>query len=166
MIAVIIIIGGAAYYYSTTRTTNTKTTVQTSTIGTGDIILTATGLGTLIPKEQVSFGFKNSGTVSEVLVSLGDQVKAGQVLARLDSSILELKYKQAEGNLAALSSPAAIASAAQAVQDAKQSFATARNDLEYLIGPDMLIAEEKVTATQQDLEISQGCAAAGRLGCQ
>jgi HlyD family secretion protein len=152
LIAVIIIIGGAGYYYSTTRTTNTKTTVQTSSIGTGDIILTATGLGTLTPREQVSFGFKNSGTVSEVQVSLGDQVKAGQVLARLDSSILELKYKQAEGNLAALSSPASIASAAQSVQDAQQSFATARNDLEYLIGPDMLIAEEKVTAAQQDME--------------
>jgi HlyD family secretion protein len=152
LIAVIIMIGGAGYYYSTTQTTKKETTVQTSTIGTGDIILTATGLGTLTPKEQVSFGFTNSGTVSEILVGLGDQVKAGQVLARLENSILELKYKQAEANLAALSSPAQIASAVQAVQDAKQSLATARNDLGYLIGPDMLIAEEKLTAVQQNLE--------------
>lgn len=155
VIALAVVLSGAIYYYATTRTNNPEDLVETSTIGTGDILLSATGLGTLIPAQEVSFGFKNSGTVSEVLVSLGDQVEAGQVLARLENKTLELKYKQAEASLAALSSPAEIASAVQAVQEAEENFAAARNDLQYLIGPDMLIAEEKVTAAQEELKLAE-----------
>lgn len=152
LIALALVLGGAIYYYSTTRADNQENTVQTSTINTGDIILSATGLGTLVPREEVSLGFQDGGTVSEVLAGLGDQVQAGQVLARLENNILKLKYKQAESNLATLSSPAEIAKAAQAVREAEESFAAARNHLEYLIGPDMLNAEEQVAAAQQDLQ--------------
>ncbi len=154
-IALAIFAGGAIYYYSRTQMSNQENVIKTSTIDTGDIILSATGLGTLVPKEEVSFGFKNSGQVSDVLVSLGDQVQAGQVLARLESKTLQLKYKQAEANLAALSSPSEIARAAQAMQDAKESFAKARDDLQYLIGSDMLVAEEEVATAQQDLEVAK-----------
>jgi HlyD family secretion protein len=151
----VIALGGAAYYYVTTHTSTQEETVETSTIGTGDIILTATGLGTLVSKEEVSLGFKNNGTVNEVLVGLGDQVEAGQVLARLENNTLALKYKQAEAELASLSSPAELAKAQQAVQDAELSFATARDDLQYLIGPDMLIAEENVAFAQQQLQTAK-----------
>jgi HlyD family secretion protein len=151
----VIALGGAAYYYMTTHTSTQEKAVETSTIGTGDIILSATGLGTLVSKDEVSFGFQNGGAVSEVLVGIGDHVEAGQELARLENSILKLKYKQAEAKLASLSSPAEIAKAEQAVQDAELSFATARNDLQYLIGPDMLIAEENVASAQQDLQTAK-----------
>jgi multidrug efflux pump subunit AcrA (membrane-fusion protein) len=151
----VVALGGAAYYYVKTHTSTEEKTVETSTIGTGDIILSATGLGSLVAKDEVSLAFINKGTVSEVLVSLGDKVEAGQPLARLESGTLELKYKQAEAGLASLSSPAEIAKAKQAVQDAELSFATARDDLEYLIGPDMLIAEENVAFAQQDLQTAK-----------
>jgi HlyD family secretion protein len=152
LIALAIVLGGALYEYSTTQSSKKETTIQTSTIGTGDIILTATGLGTLVSKDEVSFGFKNNGTVSEVLVKLGDRVQAGQVLARQENDILKLKYSQAESNLAALSTPGEIAKAAQSVAEAQQSFATARDNLQHMIGPDMLNAEENLTAAQQDLQ--------------
>ena len=151
----IIALGGAAYYYVATNTSAQEETVPTSTIGTGDILLSATGLGTLVSREEVSFGFKDGGTVSEVLVGLGDHVEAGQVLARLENSTLQLKYKQAEANLASLNSPAELAQAEQAVQDAEQSLATARNDLQYMIGSDMLIAEEQVTSAQQVMQTAK-----------
>jgi len=151
----IIALGGAAYYYVATNTSAQEETVPTSTIGTGDILLSATGLGTLVSREEVSFGFKDGGTVSEVLVGLGDHVEAGQVLARLENSTLQLKYKQAEANLASLNSPAELAQAEQAVQDAEQSLATARNDLQYMIGSDMLIAEEQVASAQQVMQTSK-----------
>lgn len=152
--ALAVVVSGAIYFYAT-KTSKQANTIQTSTIGTGDIILSATGIGTLVPSGEVSFGFKSGGTVSEILVSLGDKVEAGQVLARLESTTLQLKYKQAEANLAALSSPAEAAKATQAVQEAKQTFASARSDLAYLIGPDVLLAEDRVTAAQQDLQLAQ-----------
>ena len=155
LIILAIVLFGAIYYVSTLQSNNVQTVLETSTISTGDIILSATGLGTLVPSEEVSFGFTNGGAVNEVLVGLSDKVEAGQVLARVESRILELKYKQAEANLGALSSASEIASAAQAVQEAKESFATARNDLQYAIGPEMLVAEEQVAAAQQDLQAAK-----------
>lgn len=154
-IALAMLLVAGIYYLSTLRSANEESTLETSTVSRGDIILSATGLGTLIPSEEVSLGFKKGGEVQEVFVSLGDEVEAGQVLARLEDSTLQLKYKQAEANLAALSSPSEIASAAQAVQEAKESFATARNDLQYLIGPEMLVGEEQVAAAQQNLQAAE-----------
>jgi HlyD family secretion protein len=158
LIALAILLGGAIYAYATRQTVKKENVVETSTIGTGDIILSATGVGTLIPRQQVSFGFTNSGQVNQVLVSLGEQVKAGQVLARLESQTLALKYKQAEANLAALSSASEIAAAEQTVEDTKQSLATTRDDLQHLIGPEMLVGEEEVAQAQQDLQLARAAA--------
>jgi HlyD family secretion protein len=155
LLVLVIVLSGGIYYYSTTQTNNEENVIETSTIDTGDIILSATGLGTLIPSEDVSFGFKNGGEVSEVLVELGDQVESGQLLARLESGTLELQYKEAEANLEALSSPAAIASAKQAVLDAQGSLTTARDDLQFMIGPAMMVAEEQVANAQDELEAAK-----------
>ena len=155
LIALAIVLSGAICACTTMQTSNEENVVETSTISTGDIILSATGLGTLIPNDEVSFGFKNGGQVSEVLVSLGEQVEAGQLLARLENKTLTLKYKQAEGNLAVLTSPSEIASAEQAMQQAKESLAAAKDDLQFLIGPDMLFAEEKIADAQQALQLAK-----------
>jgi RND family efflux transporter MFP subunit len=156
VIALAIVLSGMAYYYNKSRSIDTvKTTVSTSTIGTGDIILSATGLGSLIPSEEVSFGFRNKGRVSEVLVGLGDQVQAGQVLARQENTTLALEYKRAEASLAALSSPSAIASAEQAMLDAKEIFASAKDTYQHLIGPDLLIAQENVQQAQTDAALAK-----------
>ena len=160
IIALVIVLSGTGYYYyiKSQSSNNTVPPLETTTIGTGDIILSATGLGTLIPNEEVSFGFKNRGTVSAVLTPLGEKVEAGQVLARLENKNLELEYKQAEANLAALSSPSAIAVAEQAVQDTKESLANAKDKYQYLIGPDLLIAEEKFANAQQALQLAKTAA--------
>ena len=158
LIALGVVLSGGMYAYSTTQTRNEENVIETSTIETGNIILSATGLGTLIPSEEVSFGFKDGGEVGEVLASLGEQVEAGQLLARLESATLELKYKQAEASLAALSSSAEIASAKQAVLEAQESLAAAKDDLQFMIGPEMMIGEELVAGARDILEAAQAAA--------
>lgn len=155
VIALIITAGGGIYYFRSKQAAQSTKTVETSTIGTGNIILSATGVGSLVAKDEVSFGFKNGGHVSELLVSLGQQVKAGDVLARLDASTLELKYAQAAAAVTALSTPGEIASAAQAAEEAKLKLATAKDNLQHMIGPDMMIAEDQVASAQQDLQAAQ-----------
>jgi len=51
LIAVAIVFGVVLHYYNTQPSASKEDIIQTSTIGTGDIILSATGLGTLIPGE-------------------------------------------------------------------------------------------------------------------
>jgi len=160
MIALTIILIGAGYTYYTKlqSSSNSATPISTTRISTGDIVLAATGPGTLIPNQQVSFGFKKSGKISEVLAKLGDQVKTSQILARLDNTTIQLEYNQAQANLAALSSPSAIAAAEQTLQDAKANYATARDTLQGLIGPDLLIAEDNFTNAQQQVQLAKAAA--------
>jgi RND family efflux transporter MFP subunit len=73
--------------------------VQTSTVRRGDLIITASGSGELIPSQEVEVGFSTSGTLVEMLVKVSDRVQAGDVLARLDIAPLERAVIQAEANL-------------------------------------------------------------------
>jgi len=56
--------------------------------------------GTLIEDEIALLGAKVAGRVKEVVVDLGMSVKAGQVVARLDTEEFDLKVQQAEAQVA------------------------------------------------------------------
>jgi HlyD family secretion protein len=49
----------------------------------GSLTVSTNGTGQLVPVSEVSIGFKQAGVLTELDVSEGDQVKAGDVLARL-----------------------------------------------------------------------------------
>jgi HlyD family secretion protein len=55
--------------------------------------------GKIVPEESVSLAFGRSGLVSSVLVEVGDQVFAGQLLGTLDSRELGAQLSKAEANL-------------------------------------------------------------------
>jgi RND family efflux transporter MFP subunit len=54
-----------------------------------------------VPFRKAELSFANVGRVKAVNVKVGDQVKAGQVLVELDTTLLEAKVREAEANLAA-----------------------------------------------------------------
>jgi RND family efflux transporter MFP subunit len=54
----------------------------------------------VVPMLQANLSFPAIGKVTNVNVQVGDEVKAGQVLVELDTTILEAKVKEAEANLA------------------------------------------------------------------
>ena len=56
---------------------------------------------TIVPLRKAELSFANVGRVKAVDVKVGDQVKAGQVLVELDTTLLEAKVREAEANLAA-----------------------------------------------------------------
>lgn len=57
--------------------------------------------GTLNPTKSLPLGFEVGGRLAIVHVKKGDQVKAGQVLAELDTEIADAQVKQARAALAA-----------------------------------------------------------------
>ena len=50
---------------------------------------------------QISLAFEQSGRIEKLLVQEGDKVKAGQVLAALNTNALEIQAKQAQAQLKA-----------------------------------------------------------------
>ena len=60
--------------------------------------------GTLQPRYQFTLSFRVAGQVKQRLVELGQLVKKGQVLAKLDQADLKLSVEQAKANLASAQS--------------------------------------------------------------
>ena len=99
--------------------------LPTSIARLGELSLLASGTGTLIPAQEIELGFDASGELAEILVEVGDEVVAGQVLARLDAASAEAALAEAETNLRELTSPLAVARARLAVADAQEALASA-----------------------------------------
>ena len=121
LIVLVAAIGGGAYYYvkaqqsKAAAATAQKSTLQTATARTGNIVLRASGTGTLVASTESSLGFKTSGTLTTLNVKVGDVVKSGGLIAQLDDSNQQLALSQAQQALNELTSTSAIANAKLAV---------------------------------------------------
>jgi HlyD family secretion protein len=121
VLAVLVIaIAAGAYYYITTQRAKTaaasaQPALQTAVARQGNLVLRASGTGTLIAANEVNLSFKTSGTLTTLNVKVGDQVKAGDLLATLDSTNQQIALTQAQEALNQLTSPSAIATAQLAV---------------------------------------------------
>ena len=82
-------------------------------------------------------------------------MKAGQVLAQLDATDEQIQLAEAQDAMNALTSASAIAAAKETLATAESDFATAKEELEYLISPEVLEWEEKVAEREQTLTDAQ-----------
>ena len=160
----ILAVGGGITYFqmntSKTQTTETET-LQTTVARKSDLVLYASGTGTLISMDEVDLGFKSSGQVEQIDVEVGDQVKAGDVLAVIDDSNVQVQYTQAKRALLEMTSPVAIATAEEEIATAQIGVQTAISQLAYLISPtvyywetEITKADQKVIKAKKDLEES------------
>jgi HlyD family secretion protein len=89
-IVLVALIGGAWYFTQPSAADETAVpALQTAKVRVGDLVIVANGAGEVIPSAEWSLGFEESGTVSEILVGVGEKVEAGQVLARLQTDETE-----------------------------------------------------------------------------
>ena len=73
---------------------------EKAVVDRGDMVMTATATGNLRPKSQVDIGAEVSGRIASVEVTFNDRVKAGQVLARFDTELLDQALDQARRAMA------------------------------------------------------------------
>ena len=103
MVVIILAAGGGGYFYYTRVVQATDATsgpaLQTAKVRKGDITITASGSGNLLPATELDLGFRTGGTLTDLAVAVGDRVDAGQVLARLDDTDARAQVAQAEINL-------------------------------------------------------------------
>lgn len=136
-------------------------TLQTARVRTGDIMITASGTGTVVPGAQVDLAFRSGGLLADLDAKVGDRVEKGQVLARLEDSAVKLQYAQAELNWKQLFSASAIQSAEEAVVAAQDALDKANDSLAYLISANVLTWEGKLAQAKVELEAAQAALKAG-----
>src|SRR3974390_2390233 len=76
---------GAAAYVAVGPPAAAKAPSTTATVQEGVVLSSVSATGNVSPSTQLAVDFQNSGIVSEIDVSVGQHVTAGQVLARLQS---------------------------------------------------------------------------------
>jgi HlyD family secretion protein len=163
LVALALVAAGAGFYYYNNVYLQAQEpeaeTIATGTVTRGDLVITASGSGTLVPSTALAVGFRSGGRVAEVLVEVGDMVEAGQLVARLDDADAqdqvaqaEIALRQAELDLTELlegADPADLA-AAQA------SLSSAKANLTALTSPagdqDLLAARENLKSAQEALD--------------
>lgn len=100
IIIVLLLVAAAGGWYYFGRTADAKPIYTTVTVDRGSISQVVTATGSLQPVTSVEIGSQVSGLVTEVLADYNSPVKAGQLIAKIDSSTYEQRLRQAEADLA------------------------------------------------------------------
>jgi len=87
----------AAYYRANSGTDAPQFT--TATVTRGDVVQTVEATGTLEAVTTVQVGSQVSGTIASLHADFNSQVKKGQVVARLEPSVLQAQVEQARASL-------------------------------------------------------------------
>jgi HlyD family secretion protein len=146
--AVVALIVIAVGYFIFGRDTSKATTYTTQDVVVGDMTVTVTATGNLEPRNQVEIGSELSGTVAKVNADVNDEVKAGQVLAVLDTTRLRAQVLQAESSLA--TAQARVLQAEAGAKEAKASLARLQKVRE--------LSGNKLPS-QQDLDVAEAAVA-------
>ncbi len=74
-------------------------TLQTAAVNRGDLRITVEATGTVEPVRSVEVKSKASGEITELPVDVGDEVRAGALLARVDPRDVRNAFDQAQADL-------------------------------------------------------------------
>ena len=167
--AVIALVIIAAAYFMFGRGNTKAVTYATQDVVKGDLTVTVTATGNLEPRNQVEIGSELSGTVAKVNVDVNDEVKAGQVLAALDTTRLKAQVLQQESSLA--SAEARVLQAEASAKEARANIARLQKVRE-LSGnklpsqQDMDVAEAAVARADGELAAAKAAVAQSRASLE
>lgn len=99
LIAAVVVVAGAAAAYVTLRRDGDGPSYRFVTVERGSIDSVVTATGTLSAVTTVQVGTQVSGLISQLLVDFNDRVEKGQVIARLDTTLLESNLRDVEASL-------------------------------------------------------------------
>ena len=99
-LAVILVAVGVTSYLEI-RPTSSSTALVTSTVQQGTVLATVSASGTLEAAQDLGLNFTTGGKVTAIDVKVGQRVKAGQVLAKVDPTSSQDSLEQAQAQLSA-----------------------------------------------------------------
>ncbi len=126
-----------------------ETVSQQVEVTRGDLAISVTGNGKIKTSREARLTFGSGGKVDKILVEEGDVVKAGDVLAGLDTDTLELSVNQAQ--LAVTQAEVALTQAQLAQRTAEHNLKNTR-DSEESLKLALLNAEIALSMARSNLE--------------
>jgi len=158
---------GAWVYYQ--RRTGPEIGALTSPITRGDIVDAVSTTGTLQPVTTVQIGSQVSGNISFLGADFNSIVKRGQVIARLDPSLLQAQLEQSKANVLksqadVSQSEANLARARVVLLDAQQKYGRAKEIDAKGLGPkaDLDAAKIAVDSAQSSVQSAEAALTASR----
>ena len=149
LIAAVLLVAAAAAVSAFSGRGGAKPEYRTVTLDRGNILKSVSASGELNPLITVDVSSEISGQVSELLVDFNSEVRAGQVIARIDPESFEAELRASEAELAV--ARAAINTKIAAVAQAKANLGNA--------GAGLLAeraALQKARVTAADLKLEHG----------
>jgi multidrug efflux pump subunit AcrA (membrane-fusion protein) len=171
---IVVVLGAAGGGFWATRGSSAATpTYQLVAAESTTLRQTVSSTGTIEPAQQASLNFAASGQVTSVAVTVGQKVKAGQVLATVNSASLAANVAQAKAteasDAAKLSADQAAGSGVTAAQlTADQTAVTAAEN--QVTDAEQALAEAKLTSpingvvAALNLSVGQQVSGAGSSG--
>lgn len=137
-IVLLAVLGGGGYVVYTRYFAETAVKIEykTATIERGRVTASVTASGTLSPLKTVQVGSQVSGKILELFADFNSEVKKGDLLAKLDPSLLEQDKSRTKANL--LSAQASLTRAIADRDNAKSIYERTKS-----------LADSKVVATQE-----------------
>jgi HlyD family secretion protein len=99
IVAAITAVSVGAYLRLHPQDASAATNVATATVTRGTLTATVNTAGNIQAHQQADLSFGQSGTVKAINVEVGERVKAGDVLAELDTADLDLQQRNAQVSL-------------------------------------------------------------------
>jgi RND family efflux transporter MFP subunit len=136
----------------------------TATAQRGNLVVDITAVGNLTYSTEEELSFDTGGTLSEVLVDVGDSVTAGQVLAKLDltewqQNITDLESALATREQALTQTKQSLTAAERAVTTKQNAVTTAERAVETakynLTQKEMAVEETKLNIESAELSLKQ-----------
>ena len=145
-------ISAGAYYM---RRGNKEPQVTTAQVTRGDVVDTVGATGTLEAVTTVQVGTQVSGTVQELYADFNSIVRKGQVIARLDPSLIQTQIEQQEANVAR--AQAEVERLRVSLEDARVKLTRARDLSARSLIPktELEAAEVNVRSTEAQLRSAQ-----------
>jgi macrolide-specific efflux system membrane fusion protein len=167
LVAVLVAIGVGAYVVTRTGPEETgQEQTTTATVSRGTVSSTVSASGTIESAKTAGASFTTSGTVTKVLVEVGDQVNRGAILANVDDASAQADVQSASANASSASAgvtsaQAGVSSAQAGVTSAQATLTAAQENLKALrqsgdaTDAQIADAEAQVASARSQLEQAQ-----------
>jgi macrolide-specific efflux system membrane fusion protein len=149
LIGLLVVLGAGAAGYFVLRTPAKDEVPRTVAVTRGSVEETVLATGTIGASSLVSVGAEVSGRIKALNVALGDNVKAGDVIAEIDSLNQENAVKAAEASLANVE-------AQKTIQEASLAQAKVALQRAEKLSPQKLISDADYQAAQLGVQTAEG----------